>query len=28
MGASLQRGISELETIDPVSRRALGLEGE
>lgn len=28
MGTSLQRGISELETIDPVSRRALGLEGE
>ena len=27
MGDSLQRGISELETIDPVSRRALGLEG-
>ena len=26
MGSSLQRGISELESLDPVSRRALGLE--
>lgn len=26
MGSSLQRGISEIESLDPVSRRALGLE--